>query len=401
MAYKLNRDCGLLITICLSFAFATRSDAQIFTHLDFTEFQTRLDEVATSSGIASFSTAERTTIEMNILSSLNSAFSDFSVTFTDTDPGGARERLIFGATTTSTGLFGQAAGIDWRNQRHDESADVYTANFAGFIESGESRSQQISELSLALAGTAAHELGHNLGLRHQDSYGEVTFTGPAIDTGGLQNQSIMATGATGLSEVERETARTFSTHSKVKLAYGDLLTDSTPMSVDEASSDAGDTFMSALALVFEDLSVVDRRAVNVVASHLSGTDTDFYSFFLEAGSTLSVDINNELFASDTFLNVFDASMDMIASNDDVFYNGDIFGDPSGTMRADDSLLYNIPILSSGTYFVEVANNGGSGDYDLLIHTNFSSVPEPASILMLMVGAVAVTTRRRRIRRTQT
>ncbi|MFK8114920.1 MAG: pre-peptidase C-terminal domain-containing protein [Rubripirellula sp.] len=373
----------LLILAC------SNVQAGISVFLDYTDFETQLNTATSFAGTAVFNATEVSTIRGNILSSLNFAFSDFDVTFSEVNPGGTFETLTFGAADPSS--FGRADGIDWRNDGKTDVAEVYTANFDGFIETFEPRTRQIAELSASLAGTAAHELGHNLGLRHQDSYGAVTYTGTAINTGGVQNLHIMATGATALSEPERETQRTFSDHSKVKLSYADGLLNFTPASVNEVG-DAGDTIATAMALNFTDLAVVDRRAVNVVASHSSSADTDFFSVVLEAGSTLTVDINNELFGSNPFLRVFDAASTLLASNDDTQYSGDSFG--SGDVRADDSILFNVPVATSGTYFIEVDNLNNGGTYDLLLHTDVIAVPEPMMAGMLVLGTLAFCRRQR-------
>ncbi len=212
------------------------------------------------------------------------------------------------------------------------------------------------------------------------------------------NTHIMATGSTGLGEIGRETQRTFSVNSEVKLAFGDGLLASTPSSTAE-SGDAGGTAGSAQAVSLTSLSNVDRDAANITGSISSSGDFDYFSINLMAGTTLTADINNEVLgvsAADTILSVFDTDgISLLGSNDDTHYSTSTFG--AGTLRSWDSILFNIPILTSGTYYVKVRGYGSdAGNYELLLHSD-TVVPEPASWLIFMglVGTATVMRRRRR------
>ena len=219
------RRIPLLCVCVLSFYVPVKSHADIVTWLDFTNFQTRLNEAAAVAGVSNFTVLEREQIEDGIRINLETMFGGFDITFQEANPGGTYETIDFNQTA-SPGAYGQANGIDFRNQRSGETARVFSGNFGTFIESGESRSQQIQELTMALSGTADHELGHNFGLEHGDSYSDITYTqqGIGVNTGGVQNSHIMATGSTGLTEPGRETLRDWSGLSTAKLEYAEGLT---------------------------------------------------------------------------------------------------------------------------------------------------------------------------------
>ncbi len=391
-------DWTLALACLVLLALPATSQAALDVFLDYTNFTTRLGELTTSAGVGAFTGTEVTTIKSGIKSQLETAYSHFTVGFTETSPGGSFATVNFGLTA-GAGSLGLADGIDYRNQTIADTARVYSANFAFIVESGDPRATQIDELTTALAGTAAHELGHNLGLRHHDAYGDVTFTGAAVTTGGVQNDHIMATGSTGLGEVGRETQRAFTEHSEVKLAFGAELLASTPSSTLE-SGDAGGTAGGAQAVSLVALPNVARSAANIIGD-LSSSDVDFYSVSLAAGSLLTADINNELVgaAADTIVSIFGPDgTTLLASNDDTYYSSTEWG--GGSFRSLDSILTNVPISTTDTYFVKVTGySGDSGGYELLLHSS-TAVPEPASWLVFagLFGAWGFVRRRRRGRR---
>jgi len=386
----------------LAFSVAGNSQAALVTYLDYTNFDSRLGELAPNAGITAFSGAEITSIKSGISSQLGTAYADYTVTFQETNPGGSYETVSFGLTAAA-GSLGLADSIDYRNQTSNQTARVYSANFDFIVDefSGStSRSTQLSQLTAALAGTAAHELAHNLGLRHHDAYADVTFTGSSVATGGVQNDHIMATGSTGLGETGRETERTFSENSEVKLAYGTDLLASTPSSVFE-SGDAGNAYTLAQAVSLTSLSNVARDAANIIGG-LGSSDVDYYSLSLAAGTTLTADINEEALGAgyaDTILTFYDVNgTTVLGSNDDSLYSANTFG--SGGYGSYDSILYNVPIGTTGTYYVGVTGYaGGSGYYQLLLHTDSAVVPEPTTLVGLvgLLGTSALFGWRRRRR----
>ena len=167
--------------------------ASIEVYLDFVsgDFNARVDSALGRASTA----AERTAIKAGIETNLGTMYSGFAVSFGSSAPSGVFTTLKFGVTG---GGLGVAEHIDYRNQDLTDTARIFTGNFGFIVEGADPAAEQISELTMALSGTAAHELGHNLGLRHYDSYSDVSFDGStAVATGGIQNTNVMATGSTG------------------------------------------------------------------------------------------------------------------------------------------------------------------------------------------------------------
>jgi hypothetical protein len=402
--------CALLLLV------PTVCGGEIF--LDYTNFSTRMSELATSAGIAQFSSGELATIRAGIKSRVESSFRGFDgFTFTETDPAGPNAVISFGLTA-GAGSLGVADHIDFLNKAPNDTARVFSGNFGFIVDefSGtNNRSEQISQLTAALAGTAAHEFGHNLGLRHHDAYGNQTFVGNPINTGGEQNGTLMATGSTGLSEVGRQAVREFSQHSLVKLAYaaGSLATN--PTAILEAV-DAGSTLATAFGLNLEDKIpsglLTDRgfngtRFAEVVVGTLQGaSDIDVYELFLPTNferswSEITVDINNDYPSgtsfsnSNTFVELIDSLGNVIAADDVSQYSGNTFGSGSSGDGFDPA-VFRVPVSTGERYFVRItAESGNGGDYQLLVHADGMMVPEPSTWAACCIGLIGVVACRRR------
>ncbi len=394
--------CGVLPLFILLMCFCTADlKAQVF--LDYDNFGDRLNELASDVGITSFSGTEITDIESMIEASLESTFADFSgITFSDVDPGGVRSELIFGDTG---GGLGVAEHIDFLNRDLDDTAFVFSANF-GFIvdefSGSNQRAEQIQQLSTALAGTAAHELAHNLGLRHHDAHGNLVFEGSAINTGGDEDLRIMATGSTGLTELQREQPRDFSINSQVKLAYADTsIVGGNPTALLE-DGDAGDTLGTAQAVLFEEIPVAERFGEVIIGELDANSDIDLFEVELVAGSQFTIDVNNDFSSGfdnapfDSIISLLDDSGTVLFTNDDTLYSTTEFG--AGTLRSSDSVLFNVGILETGTYFVQIESfeASSSGDYQLLLHSDQLAVPEPTGGLLILGTLGFMATRRRRV-----
>ena len=386
---------------------ATATEAGVVVHLDFTDFRLRLNQAAGASGSTPFDTGEAATIQSNVLTALGETYQSFDVTFQTTD-GGATETLLLGAADlANSGFYGEAERIDYRNRIDGDAARVYTENFGFVLESSDLRADQIRELSGALAGTAAHELGHHLGLSHADSFGNRGFiydglSGPA-NAGGFQNDNLMAAGVTGLSEPQREGFRGLSPFSQLKLELAEGLTPGGPTPSLIETLSAHDTLAAAqtVALVGQAISGFD--AANVVGAIAAFGERDVYRFTLPgpgflSAATVTAGVND---AVNTVLTIVDSAGTTLGAVNDTRFIGSQFG-TSGGSGSTDSTLYGLRIDASGDYFAVVEGfEGDTGDYELLVgfDADSAAVPEPGTCVLTLLAAglgVAANRRRRRL-----
>ena len=75
--------------------------------LDYTNFQTRLNQMTTAAGVTNLSAAEISTVQSGIMSKMGTIYNGFTISFTQTLPTGNHETVTFGNTATA-GTFGQA-----------------------------------------------------------------------------------------------------------------------------------------------------------------------------------------------------------------------------------------------------------------------------------------------------
>ena len=374
----------------------------------------------------------------------------FDVTFIPMPPTMSATNVIDftkdSATSANGAPFPEPKGIaptDWLNRQPmatlPQVAEIFPQSFDDIVDEwagsiADSRPAMIMELGIALAGTAAHELGHTFGLSHWDSYG-LPSVGPAgfgammgeyiiFDTMGFQNGSIMATGKTGISELEREMMRDLSRYSKAKL---EIATDSSvtpepltmmPFSHTDEVATPHTTMMDAQPLVGTSLPISGLSVVNVHAASLgdlmgTGTDTDYYEFTTEGpmkGLVTVEVLSTEVYADavETTLKILDdMGMELFASDDFSFGGGAGTPPPPNMIFStlapidgitdgdeDDPLVMNME-LDPGTYFVEVKidpDGTHSADpmsatlfYDLLITSETALVPEPSTGVLVLLA----------------
>ena len=357
-----------------------------------------LNQATSRAGADQFTAAERATIESNIMNSLNNIYAGYNLNFVTTEPDGIHEVIYFGqdndhpdvdslgsAQSDIGNLDTNTYTLSFLNNPDGDPPSVpkvTTGNFNFALEPNfDTREELIQELSTSLAGTAAHELSHSFGLQHHFTYSAIGITPENLDdTGGLQNQHVIATGGTGLNEREREEGdRSFAPFSRVILdiaggvtsELGDFGRENTaivdnPVFSDASelgsANDAGDTFETAQQLSFQrgDTSGAD---ISFVEADLDGGDSDIdvFRFTTNVETTFSTHVfSEELRFSREFdpaLALLDSSGTVIASSDDISYGGDsidvdTIAGQSNSSTSDDSFLFNI-VLGPGTYFLEV------------------------------------------------
>ncbi len=366
---------------CFCATAAARATEIVFLDFNAT-WNSHLTSVATTAGVPDFDSAERALIQSNIQQAVDAVYGAFDIDLTMTNPGGTYNRVNFGATTGTAGLYGQAP-VDFRNQSHNQTASVYSHNFSGFIENGESRSQQIAELSGALASVTAHEMGHFFGMRHHAAYGDPAIT-PAnySNTGSIQNTHIMGTGPTGQSESQWEGPHVASQWENVLLEAGSgLSTGGAPLVFDFIeSTDVGGSPATAQSVNLTDLAISQTRGGMVKGSIPSVTDVDMFSFYGYKGAKITA----ETWSEDRHLDYFNTMLDfyhpngvsVLASNNDIYYSGNQFN--AVTKHENDSFLLNISLPMTGWYYFRVRTAGSgataTGNYDLVFASSLVAPP---------------------------
>lgn len=369
---------GILFTaVCAAFALQSPSYAGITAWLDYTDFDTRLGELAATATVTPYTTDEQTLIRANILSDLQDIYSGFDVSFTEVRPlSGDYERLVWGLSTTQKGLLGLADSLDLRNLSRNDVSRVYTANFAGFVsefDGVDQRDAQLGQLSRTLAGTAAHELAHNLGIEHCDCYACAGIS-PAnyADTNGWQNNQISATGGTGLREEGREALRSFSFWERVKLSYAEgLLADPPPVLAEQTL--VHDSLATAQNVSLTDLTATDAASAFITGAISAANESDYFSFTLLAGQSLTARVHSQTLGRssdrvDSFMSLLAPSGEVLFEDDNIEYNGNVLNSGLESDRYSlDTFFVNIPVAQDGTYTLAVRGVGGdTGAYEFVV-----------------------------------
>lgn len=402
-----------------------------------------LNEAASSAGGVTngppsqtfFTPADRQEIQDKIINTLEQIYAGYNIDFVISQPSGEHDVIYLGADNNAdavgNGTLGRASGDlgNLRTRTYGTNPDgdpggisrVYTGNFDGNLEPRfNTRQESIDEISAALAGTAGHELGHSFGLFHENAYSADGISSTSTNTSGQQNQHLLATGGTGLSEAEREGFRSLSPFSRVILdiaggssTYGGTALVDNPVFSDRSEvngGDAGDTLSAAQQLLFS-IGESSGQEISFVEGDLDNTtsDIDVYGFSTTVQTTLTAHVFTSRTPGfdnfDSVLELVDASGVVVGVSDDIGWRGDEFGDlldPSDESTG--SFLVNLTVgpgdyylrISTATTDIDAEANVGDG-YWLITSLDRETVaiPEPSTALLAVLSAVGMMVMRRR------
>ena len=219
-----------ILAACLALLTLNACHAATTVFMDYTNFSNHLNTISLSAGFRPSRLPKSWKSKPTFWITCKTRLMVFDVSFSETPPGGAFPTLTF---ALSGGGFGQADHIDYRNKQAADTARTFTTSFDSFVEANEPRSQQIMEhrrpwlapplMNWATILDSATTTVTGIPPSHISSV--------AVNSMGIQNTHIMATGSTGINEVGRERVRTFSEHSMVKLSFAEGLNSFIPASV--------------------------------------------------------------------------------------------------------------------------------------------------------------------------
>jgi len=359
-----------------------------------------LNEATGDRGVTDFTAAERQTIQNIIISELSRIYAGTRLNFVTSQPSGQYDVIYLGPDNSNTNGLGVAPG-DAGNRNtitYGEAINsgtyrggqapiprVFTGNFGNHIRTGVPRAASVEGFANAIAGTAAHELGHTFGLLHHFVYSaEGISPSNYNNTGGLQTQHIISTGSTGNTiSIRQAGGRTLAPFSQILIdvAGGSRyfqrinsnldntpLVDNPVMSDDseQRSGDAGDTFATAQVLSFQ-TGTISNKQISFVEADLDGgaSDVDLFRFDVSVETILSAHVLSERLGigNDRFdptVKLMDASGNELAFSDDVNWllnnlvvDQSIPSNTNDSSSVEDAAVFNIT-LAPGAYYLEVA-----------------------------------------------
>jgi lysophospholipase L1-like esterase len=374
-------------------SFVTVPDVRVV--LDFgtagdagNDFAARMNALASSLGIAAFTSNELTQIRANVMQQLSGAFDGTNVVFTDdiqTPLGGRYHRLHFGLTNEPTTQRNAVVGHfahDWRNLARDGIGFIAADELGQVLPgiAGLNRASQLQYIRNALSFYSIQGIGLALGLSHADAFARPGIT-PAnyANTGGVQNVDYMSGNpALGFNPTVFQTTTTFSfsplARAKLRMAVG-VYADRLAAAVESATAHGTAGTAQALTLDTVPGGVVRAKAVSRAQIATAG-ELDFYQFTVQSGQLVTVQTLRSDQEGMTPTNL-DTVVELIgpngttvlATSDDTFLGNNSIGQAGTTFQTTNSLVVNFPAPSAGTYFVKVRGRDSTvGEYDLLVAT---------------------------------
>jgi hypothetical protein len=338
----------------------------------------------------------------------------FGLTFTTTLPAATHSSVYFNFGVGAYG--GTSDHIDFHNSDDEDDAYVLAPPLLSAL------SVPVTPPNIVRASTnlAAHELGHILGLRHYDSFGPPLGGMPAGIGAGFDPPYPGPASASLTSE------HIMSLASTVSLSAGTIISSDLHLGFREAiklkmMGVMPDPELPGIKtpLMPQTMSFEPIAVPNTMIGHADGPLFGMPTYSVRVDSiegTLSPDPDAPLGSPVlTDYYKFTGAKDEIVTievmsamlswrfadiTDPVVFLLDSAGLPVGTYfmnddeyESTDSMLLDIALPYSGTYFIEVGpfdalDPMSAGAYDLFVY-RYTVIPEPGSLLLAGLGAIAI------------